>query len=459
MLFALVSCGPPGRDTPVASYDWLNRNVFQQKCMSCHSSGLASAGISFSTYNSIMNSGLVIPNDPAASPLYLSTRSGTMPKFAAALSNGEEKAIYDWIAAGAPGPDGAGNGPLINTVSPSTGPQSGGTAITLTGTNFLAGALITVGGNACTGITFFSATSMSCITPSGLAGPADVVIKNPNNFSDKLSGAFTYNTTVPSPTLSSISPTSGPTAGGTIVTLSGTYFQSGANVTLDGAACANVKVLSTTTITCTTASDNAGAVDVVVTNPGGLSSTLTGAFTYSTVVLPPTLASISPSSGTTSGGTPVSLHGTNFLSGATVTLDGATCTNVSVVSATTITCTTASDNAGAVNVVVTNPGGLSSTLAGGYTYAVPTVSYANLYSNILGPRCAICHAGSGAPRGISYENYSLTMSTGSVVAGDAANSQLYNSVNSGNMPLSGNSLSSSQIQQIKDWINNGAPNN
>jgi len=68
----------------------------------------------------------------------------------------------------------------------------------------------------------------------------------------------------------------------------------------------------------------------------------------------PTVSSISPTSGTTAGGTPVTITGTGFLSGATVTIGGAAATNVTLSNSSTITATTPAHAAGAVNVVVTN---------------------------------------------------------------------------------------------------------
>jgi hypothetical protein len=79
---------------------------------------------------------------------------------------------------------------------------------------------------------------------------------------------------------------------------------------------------------------------------------------------------VSPNTGSTVGGTRVTISGSGFQSGATVTLDGAA-TNVSVVSSTAITATTPAHAPGTVDVVVTIPGGQSGRLTGGYTYASP----------------------------------------------------------------------------------------
>ena len=81
-------------------------------------------------------------------------------------------------------------------------------------------------------------------------------------------------------TLSRIDPSTGPTAGGTLVTLRGANFAVGASVTIGGVAANNVAVTSAGTITARTPAHATGAVDVVVTNPAGQSSTLSAIFNY-----------------------------------------------------------------------------------------------------------------------------------------------------------------------------------
>ena len=172
------------------------------------------------------------------------------------------------------------------------------------------------------------------------------------------------------PTVSSVSPTSGSTNGGTGVTITGTNFAAGATVTFGGTAATNVSFVSSTSITATTPAHAAGAVSVVVTNTGGQSGTLSSGFTYTAPA--PTVSSVSPNSGSTNGGTAVTITGTNFAAGASVTFGGTAATNVSVASSTSITATTPAHAAGAVNVVVTNSGGQSGTLSSGFTYTSST---------------------------------------------------------------------------------------
>ena len=109
-------------------------------------------------------------------------------------------------------------------------------------------------------------------------------------------------------------------------------------------------------------------MNVVVTNPDAQAGTLNNGYTYSGTNPAPTVSAISPTSGTTGGGTPVTITGTGFLTGATVSLGGTAATGVTVVSSTSITATTAAHAAGAVNVVVTNTDAKTGTLTNGYTY-------------------------------------------------------------------------------------------
>ncbi|MFF4777547.1 IPT/TIG domain-containing protein [Microtetraspora fusca] len=81
------------------------------------------------------------------------------------------------------------------------------------------------------------------------------------------------------PAAESVSPATGPAAGGTVVTIKGSGFTLDAKVTVGGNAATAVTVVDQATIKATVPAHAAGAVDVVVTTSGG-TSTLTGAFTY-----------------------------------------------------------------------------------------------------------------------------------------------------------------------------------
>src|SRR5207248_4397485 len=85
---------------------------------------------------------------------------------------------------------------------------------------------------------------------------------------------------------------------------------------------------------------------------------------------PPSITSVTPQLGPVAGGTPITVTGTNFIEGTSVTINSKVCTNVLVVSSTQITCVTPANPRGAYAVVLTKPGGLgvNFTTNGGFTY-------------------------------------------------------------------------------------------
>ena len=198
-------------------------------------------------------------------------------------------------------------------------------------------------------------------------------ILNSNGVPSVASSLLLSSSSTPAPTVTSISPNSGTINGGTVVSIMGTGFLAGATVSLGGTAATGVTVVNSTSITATTPAHAAGPVNVIVTNSDTQSGTLTQGFTYTTVSNPPpTLTGISPVSGTAAGGTAVTITGTGFLAGETVSLGGTPATGVTVVSGTTITATTPAHAAGAVDVVVSNAEQHAGTLPNGYTYTAIT---------------------------------------------------------------------------------------
>ncbi|WP_179217928.1 S-layer family protein, partial [Delftia sp. K82] len=263
--------------------------------------------------------------------------------------------------------------PTITSIAPTAGPQAGGTAVNITGTNFIGTTGVNFGASAATGFTVNSATSITATAPPG-TGTVDIRVSNSVGTSPTVAAdQFTY---VAAPSVTSISPTAGPTGGGTTVTITGTGFAAapGTGAVRFGAATATYTINSNTQITATAPAGSAGTVDVTVTTVGGTSATSAAdQFTY---VSAPTVTSISPTAGPTAGGTTVTLTGTN-LSGATAVTFGATAaTGFTVNSATQITATAPAHAAGTIDVRITTVGGTSATSAADqFTYvAAPTVT-------------------------------------------------------------------------------------
>jgi CxxC motif-containing protein (DUF1111 family) len=89
--------------------------------------------------------------------------------------------------------------PFIASVTPATGFTTGGTVVTLTGSNFLTGATVVFGANAGTDVAVVDDTSITVTTPAGAAGPVNVIVQNTNSISGTNLNGFTYVLPPPEP--------------------------------------------------------------------------------------------------------------------------------------------------------------------------------------------------------------------------------------------------------------------
>jgi hypothetical protein len=267
--------------------------------------------------------------------------------------------------------------PTAVSLSPTYGPSAGGTLVTITGTNFVAGdTTVTINGTTIPAgsVTVSSSTSLTFTTPAHAAGNVTVSVSTSGGTTSNISGGFTYED---APTATSLTPAFGPSAGGTSVTITGTNFVAGnTTVTIGGTVIpvGSVTVNSATSLTFSTPAHAAGNVAVSVSTSGGTSSNISGGFTYEDV---PTASSLNPTSGTTAGGTSVTITGTNFVAGNTSVTIGGTIVpagSVTVSSSTSLTFSTPNHAAGNVSVRVTTPGGTTGNISGGYTYLAPSLS-------------------------------------------------------------------------------------
>jgi large repetitive protein len=276
--------------------------------------------------------------------------------------------------------------PAVTAVSPTSGPTSGGSVVTITGTGFTGATSVKFGNTAATNFSINNDTNITATAPAGTAGTVDVTVVGPGGISATGSAdQFTY-TPPPVPTVTGVSPTSGPNTGGTPVTITGTGFTGATAVHFGSGNTATFTVTNDTTIAAT-APPNAtlGAVDITVTTPGGTSATSTAdQFTFVTPP-PPTVTAVTPNAGP--GLTSVTIAGTNF-SGATAVNFGANSSSFTVDSPTQITATAPSGpTSGTVDVTVTTPGGTSAkSSADQFTYQAgePPVTMVATYRGDLG---------------------------------------------------------------------------
>lgn len=285
--------------------------------------------------------------------------------------------------------------PTITTLSPASGPTAGGTVVTMTGTNFRAGATVTFGGTAGTSVVVNSATEIVVTTPAKAAGAYNVVVTNSDTSTYTKASGFTFGD---QPTITAVAPATVGTAGGASVQVTGTNFRTGATMTVGGTAFTGVTVNSATELVATAPAKVEGTYNVVVT-VDGLSYAKANALSY-VPVTNPTIASLSPATGSTAGGASVNIAGTGFMAGATVTFGGTAGTSVVVASPTEIQVVAPAKVAGTHNVVVTNSNGGSATKLNAWAaVAPPTVTAVSPNSGTVSGGTAVTLTGTGFATG------------------------------------------------------------
>lgn len=294
--------------------------------------------------------------------------------------------------------------PTVTSLSVSVGPAAGGTSVVITGTNFTNASAVKFASNNASTYTVDSATQITATTPAG-TGNVNVSVTTPSG-TGTLTGGFTYG-----PTVSALSPSVGTPGGGTSVTITGTGFLNPSTAKFGATTAASTTFVSSTQLTAVSPVGS-GVVDVTVTTAGGTSPTSSAdQFTYQGS---PTVTSTSPSSGSTLGGTSITIVGTNFTGATAVTIGGVAATSFSVTDSTHIAATTPAGSAGAVNVVVTTPVG-TGTGVGVYTYAAPpVVSSLNITNGLSTGGYPISINGSGFTGATAVHFGSASMVTFSV---------------------------------------------
>jgi large repetitive protein len=260
--------------------------------------------------------------------------------------------------------------PSVTSVSPDLGPTSGGTPVTISGTGFAPGAgntTIKFGGGLATGVSCASTTACTVDSPAHGASTVDVKATVGGAASSKNAPADQF-TFIPPPTVTSVAPAQGPGAGGTSVTITGSNLSTASAVKFGATNAASFTVESPTQITAVSPAGS-GTVFVTVTTIGGTSTATAGdVFTF----LPPSVSEVAPREGPETGGTSVTITGTNLGGATAVKFGTANATTYTIESASQITATAPPGATGTVDVTVTTPGGVSATgTADHFTYSPP----------------------------------------------------------------------------------------
>jgi phospholipase C len=167
------------------------------------------------------------------------------------------------------------NPPTVTAVQPDAGLAQGGTAVTISGSNFTEVAAVKFGSHESSTVEVKSPTSLSATAPAG-TGTVDVTVLSSSGTSPASpNDRFTYVSSGQPPSVKALSPPEGPSTGGTTVTVSGANFTGVTAVTFGSTPATSFTVSSKTEILAVTPAEPAGIVRLAVTTPNGTSASST----------------------------------------------------------------------------------------------------------------------------------------------------------------------------------------
>lgn len=210
--------------------------------------------------------------------------------------------------------------PIVVSVSPTSGPEVGGTSVVIEAEELRDEARAFFDGVACRRQRVLVDTlpaRIECDTPPG-TGLVDVEIRDPERGFGLLADAFTY---IPAPKVDAVQPDEGNSDGGDLIVVSGQDFSEDATVFIDGVQCADVQFVSAEELTCLTSPGEPGVADVVVENGDGQRGTLPGGFA---LLGPPIVVEVLPGESPVAGGIEVRVLGAGLHESDEVTFGGAT---------------------------------------------------------------------------------------------------------------------------------------
>jgi hypothetical protein len=262
----------------------------------------------------------------------------------------------------------------VTSISPAAGSSSGSDLVTITGTGFLTGALVTLGFLPASSVVVGSDTSITCLTPLHANGTVDVTVRNPDGGNGTLTGGFTFGSGV-AVEIWAVIPETGSASGGESIGLIGDGFVAGASVYFGTDLAADVAVSGLGgIIVCTSPAHAAGTVDITVINPDGGGYVFQGGFTYGTD--PVVIYYAEPSFGSTAGGDAITLIGRGFKAGGTIdfSLKGAAL-GVNIMSDSEARLQTPDPGAGLSDITFTNTDTSTYTIFDAFTFfpILPTI--------------------------------------------------------------------------------------
>jgi hypothetical protein len=247
--------------------------------------------------------------------------------------------------------------PSVTGVAPATGTTAGGTTVTITGSGFLGTTKVAFGEVAAASFMVVSEREIIAVSPAQAPSIQNIHVTTAGGTSQPVVAVDPFTYVSPVLAITGIAPSSGPTAGGTSVTVTGTGFTGATEVVFGSVPATKYTVVSDTEITAISPAQAVGVQNIQVTEAAG-TTTLSSAADQFTYVNPASaVTGIAPSSGPTAGGTTVTVTVTGFTGATRVVFGAVPASTYTVVSDTEITVISPAQAAGNRNIVVTVLGG------------------------------------------------------------------------------------------------------
>ena len=263
--------------------------------------------------------------------------------------------------------------PVILGLSSSSGPLSGGVAVTIFGPNLLGATAVTFGSTPASLYSINPDGSITAVAPAGSLGTVDVRVTSPTGTSSTTANdTFTYLDAAP--TVTSLGTTSGPTGGGTAVTITGTDLQDVTQV-LFGGVNSTFAITSNTSIVAIAPAQASGPVDItLVSNYGTSATSVYDVFTFDGTA--PTISAIDTTAGPSAGGTLITITGTNLFDVSSISFGGTAATDFASLDGNTLIVVAPAVSPSTIDITVSNPTATSSTSSADlFTFVdAPTVS-------------------------------------------------------------------------------------
>ena len=171
--------------------------------------------------------------------------------------------------------------PTIQKITPRAGSTLGGNRVTIVGSGFTGATSVSFGSVAATSFSVQSDQEIVAVTPAEPVGNVDVSVVAPAGTTPAADPADFYTYSLKVPVIAAVTPSFGPAAGGTTVTITGKSFKGTTAVTFGSTPALSFTVTSSKSVTAVAPPGVVGAVDVTLTNASGVSGiSAVDQFTY-----------------------------------------------------------------------------------------------------------------------------------------------------------------------------------